>query len=64
MQDFQRGELWALPGGTPRRVCGAVLDQWKAAGGAAGAYGYPTTDTVDAGNGQLTCTFEGGMITA
>jgi uncharacterized protein with LGFP repeats len=40
-----------------------VLSQWKAAGGATGKYGYPVTDTVSS-NGKLTCTFEGGTITA
>ena len=62
-QVFQGGELWALASGGPaRRVHGAVLTQWKAAGGAGGRYGYPLTDTVPSGSG-LTCTFEGGTIT-
>jgi uncharacterized protein with LGFP repeats len=63
-QFFQRGELWALGGDSPKRVYGAVLAEWKAAGGASGEYGYPLTDTVDTDNGRLTCTFEGGTITA
>jgi uncharacterized protein with LGFP repeats len=61
-QTFQGGELWALGSGAARRVYGAVLTQWKAAGGAAGSYGYPLTDTTASGDG-LTCTFEGGTIT-
>jgi hypothetical protein len=64
MQSFQRGELWALSGGTPRRVYGAVLTTWRNAGGATGSYGYPVTDTTPTSDGRLTCTFEGGVITA
>ena len=60
-QDFQQGELWALD--KPFRVLGAVLTEWKAQGGAAGSYGYPVTDTTTV-DGKLTCTFEGGTITA
>jgi uncharacterized protein with LGFP repeats len=64
-QSFQRGELWGLTGGTPHRVYGAVLTAWKAAGGAEGSYGYPVSDTGPTPDGtQLTCTFEGGTITA
>ncbi|HET8767741.1 MAG TPA: hypothetical protein VFM86_10495, partial [Pedococcus sp.] len=63
-QFFEQGELWALGSGAARRVYGAVLTQWKAAGGATGRYGYPVTDTVATGDGRLTCTFEGGAITA
>ncbi|MDU0313718.1 hypothetical protein RKE38_08460 [Phycicoccus sp. M110.8] len=63
-QTFTKGELWALGSGAARRVYGAVLTQWKAAGGATGSYGYPVTDTVATGDGRLTCTFEGGTITA
>ncbi|KRF28810.1 LGFP repeat-containing protein [Phycicoccus sp. Soil802] len=64
-QFFQRGELWALGAGSPpRRVHGAVLTEWKSQGGATGSYGYPVTDTTQAGGGRLTCTFEGGTITA
>jgi hypothetical protein len=63
-QFFQRGELWALGAGTPRRVHGAVLSEWKTAGGADGQYGYPLTDTTPTPDGRLTCTFEGGTITA
>ena len=44
-------------------MLGAVLTEWKAQGGAAGSYGYPITDTTTVG-GKLTCTFEGGTITA
>ena len=62
-QTFQSGELWRLGSGSARRVYGGVLSQWKAAGGATGKYGYPVTDTVSS-NGRLTCTFEGGTITA
>jgi uncharacterized protein with LGFP repeats len=62
-QFFQGGELWALAGATPRRVYGDVLTQWKAEGGSTGRYGFPVTDTTAMGN-QLTCTFEGGTITA
>jgi uncharacterized protein with LGFP repeats len=61
-QVFQGGELWALGSGAARVVYGAVLAQWKAAGGAGGRYGYPLTDTTSSG-GQLTCRFEGGTIT-
>jgi uncharacterized protein with LGFP repeats len=62
-QTFKSGELWRLGSGSARRVYGGVLSQWKAAGGATGKYGYPVTDTVSS-NGKLTCTFEGGTITA
>lgn len=62
-QVFQGGELWALGSGAARRVYGDVLTQWQEAGGAAGRYGYPITDTVADGN-RLTCTFENGTITA
>jgi uncharacterized protein with LGFP repeats len=63
-QVFQKGELWALGSGPARRVHGAVLDEWKAEGGAGGRYGYPLTDTVETPGGRLTCEFEGGTITA
>ena len=62
-QVFQGGELWALHGSPARRVYGAVLTQWKAAGGAGGRYGYPLTDTTAGSGGSLTCRFEGGTIT-
>jgi uncharacterized protein with LGFP repeats len=62
-QDFQKGELWALGSGAARRVYGAVLSEWKDAGGATGRYGYPVSDTTASG-GRLTCVFEGGTITA
>jgi uncharacterized protein with LGFP repeats len=62
-QPFRGGELWALGSGTPRRVYGSVLQQWKDADAASGRYGYPLTDTVTT-DGRLTCTFEGGTITA
>jgi uncharacterized protein with LGFP repeats len=61
-QTFQGGELWALGSGPARRVYGAVLAEWKAAGGSNGRYGYPLTDTTASGSG-LTCRFEGGTIT-
>ncbi|GAB3441516.1 hypothetical protein GCM10027517_17690 [Phycicoccus ginsengisoli] len=63
-QKFTKGELWALGSGAARRVYGAVLTQWQAAGGASGPYGYPVTDTTSTAGGGLTCTFEGGTITA
>ena len=63
-QEFQGGELWALGSGAARRVYGAVLTEWKAAGGSTGGYGYPVSDTTDAGGDRLTCEFEGGTITA
>nr|WP_240978283.1 hypothetical protein [Knoellia sp. DB2414S] len=63
-QVFQGGELWALGSGPARRVVGAVLAQWKSAGGATGRYGYPLTDTTSTADGRLTCTFEGGTIVA
>jgi hypothetical protein len=63
-QTFQGGELWALGTGAARRVYGAVLTEWKNADGATGSYGYPTTDTTATSDGRLTCTFEGGTITA
>ena len=63
-QEFQGGELWALRTGPGRLVYGTVLASWKAAGGADGTYGYPLTDTTVTSTGQLTCTFEGGTITA
>jgi hypothetical protein len=62
-QKFVKGELWALGSGPARRVYGAVLTKWKAAGGAAGSYGFPVTDTKADGT-KLTCTFEHGTITA
>jgi uncharacterized protein with LGFP repeats len=62
-QTFKSGELWRLGSGSARRVYGGVLQQWKAAGGATGRYGYPLTDTVSQ-DGRLTCRFEGGTITA
>jgi uncharacterized protein with LGFP repeats len=62
-QTFQAGDLWRLGSGAARRVYGGVLSQWKAAGGATGTYGYPLTDTISS-DGRLTCTFEGGTITA
>jgi uncharacterized protein with LGFP repeats len=63
MQGFRKGELWALGSGNAYRVYGGVLTEWTAAGGAAGRYGFPLSDTVVSGNG-LTCTFENGTITA
>ena len=63
-QFFQGGELWLLTGGTPRLVRGAVLARWQAEGGSTGRYGFPVSDTTATGDGQLTCTFEGGTITA
>jgi uncharacterized protein with LGFP repeats len=63
-QEFQGGELWALGSGAARLVYGTVLSEWKAAEGADGRYGYPLTDTTAVGGGRLTCTFEGGTITA
>lgn len=62
-QVFVGGELWALGSGAARRVYGGVLTKWKLAGGAAGSYGYPITDTISS-DGRLTCDFEGGTITA
>jgi uncharacterized protein with LGFP repeats len=63
-QVFQGGELWALAGGTAFVVHGAVLDTWRADGAADGRYGYPLSDTTATPDGRLTCTFEGGTITA
>jgi hypothetical protein len=63
-QTFQGGELWALGTGTAWVVYGAVLTAWKNAGGAAGSYGYPVTDTTATPDGHLTCRFENGTITA
>jgi uncharacterized protein with LGFP repeats len=63
-QVFETGELWQLGTGTAWRVYGAVLTAWTNAGGATGSYGYPTTDTTPTADGHLTCTFEGGTITA
>ena len=63
-QAFQRGEIWALSGKAGYEVYGGVLTQWKAAGGATGTYGYPVTRTLRTADGGLTCTFEGGTITA
>jgi uncharacterized protein with LGFP repeats len=63
-QAFQGGEIWALTGKPGYEVYGAVLTQWKAAGGAAGQYGYPVSRTQPTADGRLTCTFEGGTITA
>jgi uncharacterized protein with LGFP repeats len=62
-QSFRSGELWRLGSGPVRRVHGAVVTAWKKAGGSAGSYGYPVTDTVVDAGGRLTCTFEGGRIT-
>lgn len=63
-QAFRSGELWRLGSGAVRRVHGPVLTAWKQAGGSTGPYGYPVTDTTTTAGGQLTCTFEGGTITA
>ncbi|QGN58634.1 hypothetical protein [Nostocoides sp. HKS02] len=63
-QTFQGGQLWALGAGPARLVYGSVLTGWTNAGGAAGSYGYPVTDTTATGDGRLTCQFEGGTITA
>ena len=63
-QEFQGGQLWALRGKPARLVRGAVLDAWRAAGGATGSYGYPVSDTTENPDGTLTCAFEGGDITA
>ncbi|HEX5427054.1 MAG TPA: hypothetical protein VFX00_01910 [Pedococcus sp.] len=62
MQGFRKGELWALGSGKAYRVYGSVLTEWRAAGGAAGRYGFPLSDTVVSGDG-LSCTFEHGTIT-
>jgi hypothetical protein len=62
-QVFQGGELWALGTGAARIVYGPVLTAWKNAGGAAGTYGYPLSNTAALGDGRFTCTFEGGIIT-
>ncbi|MEO5745961.1 MAG: hypothetical protein ABIQ53_15415 [Terracoccus sp.] len=61
-QVFTSGELWALGSGPARRVHGAVLTEWKSAGGATGRYGFPVGDTVVAPGGGLSCEFEGGTI--
>ena len=63
-QVFQQGEIWAQEGATAYEVYGNVLAEWKAAGGATGSYGYPLTRTLSGSDGQLTCPFEGGTITA
>jgi uncharacterized protein with LGFP repeats len=64
-QGFQHGETWARgTTGLAYAVYGAVLAAWKDAGWASGRYGYPLTDTEPTGDGRLTCTFEGGTITA
>lgn len=63
-QVFEGGELWALGSTNPRLVYGAVTAEWRAAGGINGSYGWPLTDTVPTSDGKLTCTFEGGTITA
>ncbi len=62
-QVFQKGELWSAATGPAYRVYGGVLAAWREAGGADGEYGLPVSDTVRDGE-QLTCTFEGGVITA
>ena len=64
MQSFQNGGLWGLNSARMFAVYGDVLSEWEASGGAAGTYGFPTSHTVEAGQGRLTCTFEGGTITA
>lgn len=63
-QSFDGGALWGRTGGGAFAVLGAVLGAWLAAGGVAGRYGFPTADTKDNGDGTMTCTFEGGTITA
>lgn len=63
-QAFQGGEIWGLSGATAYEVYGNVLAEWKEAGGATGSYGYPVSRTQAAGGSRLTCTFEGGTITA
>ena len=64
-QVFQRGELWALGAGPrPARVRRRAHRVEGRRVEPTGGYGYPLTDTTAAGDGQLTCTFEGGTITA
>lgn len=62
-QVFERGELWALTGAEGHWVLGGLLDAWAAEGGASGPLGYPVSDTSSDGT-TLTCTFEGGTLTA
>lgn len=63
-QGFQGGEIWGLNGAKAYDVYGNVLTEWKQAGGATGGYGYPVSRTLADGGGRLSCTFEGGTITA
>ncbi|MGG5257955.1 hypothetical protein [Phycicoccus avicenniae] len=63
-QTFERGGIWARTGGAGYAVHGAVLDQWSAAGGAGGRYGFPLAHVVANADGTSTGVFEGGTITA
>jgi LGFP repeat len=63
-QAFQRGGLWGLAGARAYAVHGTVLAAWRAAGGPAGSYGFPTAHVVDNGDGTGTGRFEGGTIRA
>ena len=62
-QAFQGGGLWGLTDHRAYAVWGDVLDAWGAAGGAGGAYGFPTAHVVANGDGTHTGVFEGGTIT-
>jgi uncharacterized protein with LGFP repeats len=61
-QAFRRGGVWGRDGGPAFAVYGGVLDQWLAAGGPGGTYGFPTAHAVLV-DGLLIGRFEGGTIT-
>ncbi|MBM6400999.1 LGFP repeat-containing protein [Phycicoccus sonneratiae] len=63
-QGFEHGGLWSLAGAPCYGVWGPVLEQWQAAGGPAGRYGFPLAHVADNGDGTSTGRFEGGNITA
>jgi uncharacterized protein with LGFP repeats len=63
MGGFRGGELYWSAGTGAHIVRGAILAHWKAAGGATGYLGYPTTDDAPAPGGKGFVTdFEGGSI--
>ncbi|MGY1719544.1 hypothetical protein ACI8AG_10925 [Blastococcus sp. SYSU DS0552] len=60
---FQRGELYWSAATGARIVRGAILDTWKAAGGATGYLGFPTTDDALAPGGKgFVVDFQGGSV--
>ncbi|MGY1726597.1 hypothetical protein ACI79J_06465 [Geodermatophilus sp. SYSU D01062] len=60
-QRFARGEAWWSPATGTHAVTGAILDAWRAAGGATGSLGLPTGDARTSGS-VTTQTFQGGTL--